>query len=54
VFYTAMGHRPEVWNQPLFQTILLGGITWALRAADAAIPPNLHDVTPEAQTMPSP
>lgn len=39
VFYTALGHRPEVWQDPRFQQHVLGGILWALgprsrRAAD--------------------
>jgi serine/threonine protein kinase/ankyrin repeat protein/type 1 glutamine amidotransferase len=29
VFYTALGHREEVWTNPMFQQHLLGGITWA-------------------------
>jgi type 1 glutamine amidotransferase len=53
VFYTAMGHRAEIWSHPLFQTVLLGGISWVLRVVDADISPNLHDVTPGAHTMPS-
>lgn len=39
VFYTALGHRPEVWDDPRFQTHLLQGIAWAIGepapAADA-------------------
>jgi type 1 glutamine amidotransferase len=53
VFYTAMGHRAEVWSHPLFQSVLLGGLSWVLRVVDADIPPNLHIVTPEAHTIPS-
>jgi type 1 glutamine amidotransferase len=53
VFYTALGHRAEVWSHPLFQAVLLSGIAWVLRAADANISPNLHIVTPEAYTMPA-
>jgi type 1 glutamine amidotransferase len=30
VFYTALGHRPEVWKDPRFQRHLQGGIRWAL------------------------
>lgn len=30
-FYTALGHREEVWESPKFQEHLLGGIRWALR-----------------------
>lgn len=30
VFYTALGHREEVWNDPMYQQHLLGGIKWVL------------------------
>ncbi len=30
VFYSALGHRHEVWDDPAFQAHLLGGIRWAL------------------------
>jgi uncharacterized protein len=29
VFYTALGHRPEVWNDERFQNHLLGALRWA-------------------------
>lgn len=29
VFYTALGHRPEVWQDERFQKHLLGGVLWA-------------------------
>ncbi|MDP7561111.1 MAG: ThuA domain-containing protein, partial [Planctomycetota bacterium] len=31
IFYTALGHRPEVWKSTLFQEHLLGGTLWATR-----------------------
>lgn len=31
VFYTALGHRPEVWSDPRFLSHLRGGIEWSLR-----------------------
>jgi len=31
VFYTALGHRVDVWLNPDYQKHLLGGIEWALR-----------------------
>ena len=31
VFYTALGHRDEVWQDPRFQQHLLEAIRWALR-----------------------
>lgn len=30
VFYTALGHRREVWDDPRFQTHLIEGIRWAM------------------------
>jgi type 1 glutamine amidotransferase len=54
VFYTCMGHRADVWAQPLFQAILLGGMAWVLGEADADVSPNLLEVTPAAHTLPPP
>lgn len=34
VFYTALGHRPEVWQDARFQNHLLEGIRWAMADAD--------------------
>ncbi len=34
VFYTALGHRPEVWENLAFLEHLLGGITWAIDGPD--------------------
>jgi type 1 glutamine amidotransferase len=33
VFYTALGHREEVWQDARFQTHLLGAIRWGLGAS---------------------
>ena len=30
VFYTALGHRDEVWNDARFQRHVVGGLRWAL------------------------
>jgi len=48
VFYTSMGHREDVWDNPLFQKILMGGIRWAVGDVDAEVPTNIDTVTPEA------
>jgi len=32
VFYTSLGHREDVWTNPLYQQHLLGGIAWALKS----------------------
>lgn len=52
VWYTAMGHREDVWTNPTFQQILIGGIKWALGSAKAEVPANLSTVTPGAATNP--
>ena len=47
VFYTSMGHREDVWTNPIFQDILTGGIAWALGDAKADVTPNLAQVAPK-------
>jgi type 1 glutamine amidotransferase len=49
VFYTSMGHREDVWENPLFQNLLLGGLSWAARLVDADAAPNASRVTPDFQ-----
>lgn len=51
VFYTSMGHREDVWTHPIFQSILLGGISWAFRNVNADVRPNLKTVTPDAYVL---
>lgn len=52
VFYTSMGHRPDIWTKPLFQNLVVGALNWATGRVDHAIPPNMVAVTPHAMTMP--
>lgn len=52
IFYTAMGHREDIWTNETFQNIVTGAIRWVTRDADAAIPPNLKEVAPGAMTNP--
>lgn len=35
VFYTGMGHREDVWTDPIFQSVLMGGMNWACGKVDA-------------------
>lgn len=53
VWYTAMGHREDVWTNPIFQDILVGGIRWALGEARAAVPPNIQQAAPGAYANPA-
>lgn len=52
VFYTSMGHREDVWTNPVFQEILLGGIAWAVRNVDANVSPNLQKAAPRHAEIP--
>jgi type 1 glutamine amidotransferase len=52
VFYTSMGHREDVWTNPLFQSILLGGIGWAVGNIKADVTPNLTKVCPTYAEIP--
>jgi type 1 glutamine amidotransferase len=53
VFYTAMGHREDVWTNPKFQQILTGGIKWALGEVSADVTPNIKTAAPGADTNPT-
>jgi type 1 glutamine amidotransferase len=52
VFYTSMGHREDVWANPLFQNLLLGALAWTTGQVDADLTPNLLAVAPEAMSLP--
>jgi type 1 glutamine amidotransferase len=52
VFYTSMGHRDDIWANPVFQQVLIGGMNWALGNVDADVTPNLEKVAPEANVLP--
>jgi len=54
VFFTSMGHREDVWTNPVFQKILFGGIAWAVRNANARVQPNISQVTPGYAELPAP
>jgi type 1 glutamine amidotransferase len=51
VFYTSMGHREDVWTSPQFQSLVIGGITWAVGDAEADTTPNIQSVTPQANEL---
>ncbi len=53
VFYTSMGHREDVWTRPEFQSLVVGGIKWALGDAQADTTPNMKEVAPDANVLPS-
>ena len=46
VFYTSMGHREDVWENPMYQGLLLGALGWATGRVEADVEPNIRKVTP--------
>ena len=46
VFYTAMGHRDDVWEMKKYQGLLVGALLWATGTEKADIAPNTSIVTP--------
>lgn len=48
VFYTSMGHRPDVWANDLFRTLIIGGLNWATGRIEADTTPNLETAAPNA------
>jgi uncharacterized protein len=53
VFYTALGHREDVWSNPDYQGLLTGAVAWAVREVNAHVPPDLERVTPHANDIPA-
>ena len=53
VFYTSMGHREDVWENPSYQGLLIGALAWATGKVDANIEPNIKQVTPHYNQLPS-
>ena len=47
-----MGHREDIWTHPTFQSVLAGGLNWALGRVDAHFTPNMDRVTLGASTLP--
>lgn len=54
VAYNAMGHRDDVWDSAAYQSMLVGMLNWAGRRSDAALTPNLAQVTPGNATLQAP
>ena len=53
VFYTSMGHREDVWENPKYQGLLIGALGWATGKVDASVEPNLQQVTPGYNEIPA-
>jgi len=53
VFYTSMGHREDVWENPMYQGLLIGALDWVTGKVDASVEPNISQVCPEYKKLPS-
>ncbi|SIO65321.1 hypothetical protein SAMN05444166_7659 [Singulisphaera sp. GP187] len=53
VFYTSMGHREDVWENPLYQGLLIGALNWTTGKVEASVEPNVTKVTPGYLKYPS-
>ena len=51
VFYTSMGHREDVWSNPMYQALLLGALAWSSGRVEANIEPNFTKVTPKGNEL---
>jgi hypothetical protein len=47
VFYTSMGHREDVWTNPVFVKVLVAGLDWAAGKTQADVTPNMEKVAPQ-------
>jgi uncharacterized protein len=54
VFYSSMGHREDVWENPKYQGLLIGALGWATCGCEVDVTPNVAKVTPEYATLPKP
>ncbi len=51
VFYTSMGHREDVWANPMYQEMLMGALGWATGGREADVQANMDAATPGARTL---
>jgi type 1 glutamine amidotransferase len=47
VFYTGMGHREDVWTNPLYKKILLAALAWGTGLVNGEVKGNLTEACPE-------
>lgn len=53
VFYTSMGHREDVVENPLFQGLLVGALGWVTCGCEVDVAPNVSKVTPGYKVLPT-
>jgi len=47
VFYTNMGHREDVWTNPVFQKVVIAGLNWVSGNTKFEPSPNMPQVAPQ-------
>ena len=47
VFYTNMGHREDVWTNPVFQKVVIAGLNWVAGNTKFEPSPNMPQVAPQ-------
>lgn len=52
VFYTAMGHLPETWENEFFLDLIAGGISWAMGHEKARLDGNIEKTAPGYAKIP--
>jgi type 1 glutamine amidotransferase len=52
VFYSSMGHREDVWENPIFHTLLTGALAWTLGRVNADVTPNIDKFAPHGSELP--
>lgn len=50
VFYTSMGHREDVWTNPIFQKVTIAGLNWVSGRTQFNPTPNMPQVAPQPGT----
>lgn len=48
VYYNAMGHREDVWDDPIFQAMVVDAAGWAMGQGELQAEPNFAKVVPSA------
>lgn len=54
IVFNALGHREDVWENPQFQSMVVGALLWSGKRIDADVTPNLDRVAPDHATLPPP
>lgn len=47
VFYNSMGHRQDVWTNPIFKKMLLAGLAWTTGVTKFEAKPNIEEACPK-------